>query len=791
MPDLKAYVDFVFFFEITKFKYNNFKNMNKILIISLLFFTIATNAQLVTYNRPCTADNSICVSPSLKYAVEVRQNNGEWSSSFTYFSQGHAPSSDGTKDLTKSNSWTSFSFSGSVEVKVKLLSGTVSSWIVRPKSKNIIATKVVGENAIVFTVSQPGQFVVEFNGSHKQAMMVFANPMETNIPKASSAKLHYFGPGVHDIGLLYGDPIRGTTGGNRTINEGDTIYIAGGAYLLGTISCTIMDINYPRTRNVTIMGRGVLSGELYTRLSHPNFDTKAHLYSLIRLGDNSKIDGITITAPAGYSITTNDNCTITNTKVMAWYWSTDAYATGFNCITENSFSKVNDDHSKSESSKQTIRNNVYYLQSNGSMLVTGYNTGQGTIDFGAKVTDCDVLHADESYDQPVIKSVYGGGQTLSNYTFENFRIEGNCTRLFGLAVRNNAWAPQDKLYGRLANMTFKNVTLEGRSLYPGYIWGATTTDYVSNVVFDNVSMGGRIVTNAKDAYISIGPYVHNLYFKVDGNTVTHDKGIYLSPEKVAIVMPSADCPVYEKSPNENFGAYRSSSVASYWMCERYLIRNISNDRSEAFVRFENVPAPSTYSNAYLGIFGSQTVSGGSFGTIKYTLVNDDSWSEATSTWNSTRSISVSPISVNKTYGLGLNMIDITDMAKTQSDGKISIKLSEYSNGAYSQFDSRESLQPFLYFTKSDISALKNVELNNNIQIIPNPARDFFMLKTQNPYDTAKVEIYDVNGCLSALQNIALADKVNISNLQNGVYFVKVTTSTGETFTPLKLIKSDY
>ena len=217
----------------------------------LLLLALNVQGELVTYPQPCVG--SICVNPSPYYSVEVKQLPESWIPSFTYYSPGHAPTTDGSPDPGKSNSWTGFSFSGEVEVKVKLLSGTVNSCVIRPKSRNIISEIISSENAVVFTIKEPGQFTVEFNGSYDHAMMVFANPPESYIPSESSAKLHYFGPGVHDIGILYGDPLRTSDPNNRIINEGDTIYIAGGAYLLGTISCTKFDNNYTRTKNVTIL----------------------------------------------------------------------------------------------------------------------------------------------------------------------------------------------------------------------------------------------------------------------------------------------------------------------------------------------------------------------------------------------------------------------------------------------------------------------------------------------------------------------------------------------------------
>ena len=70
-----------------------------------------------------------------------------------------------------------------------------------------------------------------------------------------------------------------------------------------------------------------------------------------------------------------------------------------------------------------------------------------------------------------------------------------------------------------------------------------------NVVFDNISVGGKIVTNLTDANIALGPYVHNVYFKVNGKAVNQEKGFCLDPNIIKLLTPVADCPLSEKNPN--------------------------------------------------------------------------------------------------------------------------------------------------------------------------------------------------------------------------------------------------
>jgi hypothetical protein len=116
--------------------------------------------------------------------------------------------------------------------------GPLRSALVRPLRHGIAAG--VQDRAITFTApAGPCQLSVEPNGSPFAPLHIFINPPEKDAPRAGDPTItHYFGPGVHEVGQLH-------------LKENQSIYLAGGAVVLGQISA-------PRATGVRIFGRGIL-----------------------------------------------------------------------------------------------------------------------------------------------------------------------------------------------------------------------------------------------------------------------------------------------------------------------------------------------------------------------------------------------------------------------------------------------------------------------------------------------------------------------------------------------------
>lgn len=80
-------------------------------------------------------------------------------------------------------------------------------------------------------------------------LVIFGNPLEKDAPKAGDKNVVYFGAGVHTP-----DEIK--------LSDNQTLYIAGGAVVKSRLRAT--------GKNITVRGRGILSGELSERFSTGN-----------------------------------------------------------------------------------------------------------------------------------------------------------------------------------------------------------------------------------------------------------------------------------------------------------------------------------------------------------------------------------------------------------------------------------------------------------------------------------------------------------------------------------------
>ena len=74
------------------------------------------------------------------------------------------------------------------------------------------------------------------------------------------------------------------------------------------------------------------------------------------------------------------------------------------------------------------------------------------------------------------------------------------------------------------------------------------------------------------------------------------------------------------------------------------------------------------------------------------------------------------------------------------------------------------------------------EISTSFNIYPNPVNDKIYIETLTQTQTLTVEIYDIYGRNQNLSNLAtqqLSNSIDVTNLNSGVYFVKVVTENGE------------
>ncbi len=134
-----------------------------------------------------------------------------------------------------------FGTTGQVNVRASKIGGSITSIDVSPHSKNIPVTLTSGR--AVLTLSQNSKVWITVNGDDANPLFIFADAPKPAVPAGAT----YFGPGVLTIPA---------TGNHYRATNSEVIYLDGGAWVRGNI-----DIS--GTRNVQVMGPGVLSGDLW------------------------------------------------------------------------------------------------------------------------------------------------------------------------------------------------------------------------------------------------------------------------------------------------------------------------------------------------------------------------------------------------------------------------------------------------------------------------------------------------------------------------------------------------
>lgn len=95
----------------------------------------------------------------------------------------------------------------------------------------------------------------------------------------------------------------------------------------------------------------------------------------------------------------------------------------------------------------------------------------------------------------------------------------------------------------------------------------------------------------------------------------------------------------------------------------------------------------------------------------------------------------------------------------------------------------------IFTDKAYTSTLENISDDLDILVFPNPAKDFINIEFVNSrFTNSKVQVIDISG--KEYFNIDMkseSQKINIENLVNGVYFVKITNNNGVNRT-VKIVK---
>ena len=188
------------------------------------------------------------------------------------------------------------------------------SVVIRPRSLGI-TPEITDDGQILFTLPHPAYFTVEPNGRHN-ALHVFVDPMPGYHVDFSDSHTLYYGPGVHEAGLI-------------ELHSGDTLYLDEGAVVYACVSAVDAE-------NIRILGRGILDNshnkeEILYEVSAEGNDSAVNNASrrhTVQLAycTNAEIDGITIRDSLVYNIRPLGcrGLTIRHVKIIGcWRYNSD------------------------------------------------------------------------------------------------------------------------------------------------------------------------------------------------------------------------------------------------------------------------------------------------------------------------------------------------------------------------------------------------------------------------------------------------------------------------------------
>ena len=430
-------------------------------------------------------------------------------------------SDSGTLDLFRgrSISWVNFSFTDTVTIEVKVIdTGKVpvdASYVkILPTRYGI--TPTVNGDVVTFQMTQPGQCSVEIGvNGYKNGLMIFANPMETNVPDPTQDPSYavldhatvssiagvsatktglYFKAGVHDIGV-YSVP-----------TNIKNIYLEGGAWVYGAIQVSGTRNN----ANVKIFGRGVLSsGRLKYREAYcigtPQDGSTA--------ADRITLDGITVADPKYFAIRLiGQNNVVSWTKVIGgWVVNCDGIAAFAGSTVKNCFCWANDDNIKVYRDNITVENTVLWQLNNGAAIQMGWDGAQAT---GVIIKHTDLLHGEwnnSSGNRGVLVFVgnrYANAQ--SNCWQKNMTIEDLVTETPVRLI----WrvTPEEPIAGVITPAMVDGLTMKDWTLLMdkslgsnNYISGVSSNYIMKNFLFDNVKING--VKLAADNWMTQGNFI--------------------------------------------------------------------------------------------------------------------------------------------------------------------------------------------------------------------------------------------------------------------------------------------
>lgn len=378
-----------------------------------------------------------------------------------------------TKHHVEHASMATFDFSEKVEIEVTYNKGKIDSARVRPLSYDIPFT--IEGNTLQFSLEKPANLSVEVNGDIFHNLHLFANPLDTFKVDKKNPDLIYFGPGIHRF-----------EGGEFRIPSGKTVYVAGGAVMMGRMLIE-------NVHDVKLLGRGII-------------DPSVKMGIRIANSRNVYVEGLMATQCATGG---SDSVTIRNVKVISYFGWGDGMNvfSSRNVLFDRVFCRTSDDCTtvygtrlgfEGPSSNITMQNSTLWADVAHPIFIGIHgNVDKPEILENLNYVNIDILdHKEKQLNYQGCLAINAGDENLiRNVRFEDIRIENfRQGQLVNLRIFFNE--KYCKAPGRgIENVVFKNVSYTGNRAEFSVIEGYDAQRKVRNIRFENLRINGQIISD--------------------------------------------------------------------------------------------------------------------------------------------------------------------------------------------------------------------------------------------------------------------------------------------------------
>jgi hypothetical protein len=390
-------------------------------------------------------------------------------------------------------SFANFDTGGEVTVKI-VAKRSLRATVVRPMSAGV-ALVVEDEHTLRVTLPGPRKLSIEPDGK-KGPLLLFANPLEENPPKADAPGVVFFGPGVHKPEKI-------------ALASGQTLYLAGGAVVKAEVLI--------EGTGIRILGRGILDGSDWAWREGPVGNLIA-----IRKSRDVEVSGVTLRGSAHWTIVpfASSKVTIRNVKLCNSRVQNDDGINPCNSqdvLITDCFIRSDDDCvalkgldanvEPNNVERITVENTILWCD-RARIFLLGHESRAG---FMRQVTlkNLDIIH----FTMTPFLFEPGENMRLEDITVENVRIHGEGQRELARLLPVVNQYMRTKAPGYIRNVRFTNVTLEGApGEYLIQVAGADAEHDVRGVTFEKVSILGAPLSQGSPA-LKVGANALNVQCK--------------------------------------------------------------------------------------------------------------------------------------------------------------------------------------------------------------------------------------------------------------------------------------